>query len=355
MKTMNQAEKLAVLDQAFARESAKENPPAVRALLDGWRDWYASLTWYDRAVSPKTADEAGKRFLELKEALGTTPVIVGDAMPLPLIGKGSRGAAVRRLKQALGLTPVNGNFDGATEAALKEWQAQHGIDSTGKAGPETWAALNVRSIRSTAPASSPEAAQQSAFGVEQMQQSFFSVGQGDVVTSKYGVGTVGRGSKGQQVAAWQTIIGVKADGDFGPATEAATKKWQTAHGLTADGVAGPQSWAAASSIVTPVVAAKLAVEAAKEKPFNVDLGDADVPGFAPAPPPPVPAVIPGVTKPIIKLAPQPIQEAGMFSGLANLSTPAKVALGVATAGALAFGIDADMKKKGGPGLFGKKR
>jgi len=354
MKTMNQAEKLAVLDQAFARESAKENLPAVRVLLESWRDWYATLTWYDRAVSPKTADEASKRFLELKEALGTT-IAIEDATPLPAIGKGSRGAAVRRLKQALGLSPVNGNFDGATEAALKEWQAQHGVTPTGKTGPDTWAALGVKTIRSMTPGATPEAANQSAFGVEQMQQSFFSVGQGDVVTSKYGVGTVGRGSKGQQVAAWQVIIGVKADGDFGPATEAATKKWQSAHGLVADGVAGPQSWAAASSIVTPQVAQTLAVEAAKEKPFNVDLGDADVPGFAPAPPPPVPAVIPGVAKPIIKLAPQPVQEMGMFSGLSNLSTPAKVALGVATAGALAFGIDADMKKKGGPGLFGKKR
>ncbi len=196
------------------------------------------------------------------------------------------------------------------------------------------------------PAIARDTAQDSAFGVEQMQQSFFSVGQGDVVTSQYGHGMVGPGSKGQLVASWQTIIGVKADGDFGPATTAATKKWQSAHGLTPDGVVGPQSWAAASSAVTPAVATTLAVEAAKEKPFNVDLGDADVPSFAPAPVPAPVAVPVGFAKPMVTPAPK-VAEAGIFSGLSNLSTPAKIALGVATAAGIAYGINEDMKKKKG--------
>ncbi len=57
--------------------------------------------------------------------------------------------------------------------------------------------------------------------------------------------TIKQGSKGADVTAWQTIIGVTADGNFGTGTTAATKKWQTAHGLTADGVVGPKSWSAA--------------------------------------------------------------------------------------------------------------
>jgi len=47
------------------------------------------------------------------------------------------------------------------------------------------------------------------------------------------------------VALWQTIIGVTADGLFGPNTQAATKSWQAAHGLDADGIVGPKTWAAA--------------------------------------------------------------------------------------------------------------
>ena len=50
-----------------------------------------------------------------------------------------------------------------------------------------------------------------------------------------------RGSKGDLVKKLQAKLGLTADGDFGPGTEAALKKWQTANGLTADGVAGPKT------------------------------------------------------------------------------------------------------------------
>ena len=50
-----------------------------------------------------------------------------------------------------------------------------------------------------------------------------------------------KGSKGDGVKKMQAALGIKADGDFGPGTEAALKKWQAANGLTADGVAGPKT------------------------------------------------------------------------------------------------------------------
>lgn len=52
------------------------------------------------------------------------------------------------------------------------------------------------------------------------------------------------------VAAWQKILGVKADGAFGPATKAATVVWQRAHKLVADGIVGPATWAAAGQPVS---------------------------------------------------------------------------------------------------------
>jgi putative chitinase len=57
-------------------------------------------------------------------------------------------------------------------------------------------------------------------------------------------GTLRRGSKGEAVKKMQAKLGLSADGDFGPGTEAALKKWQAANGLTADGVAGPKTLAA---------------------------------------------------------------------------------------------------------------
>jgi len=58
------------------------------------------------------------------------------------------------------------------------------------------------------------------------------------------------------VKKWQTILGITADGTFGPITQAATKKWQADHKLVADGVVGPASWSMALGTSMPKVVAK---------------------------------------------------------------------------------------------------
>lgn len=54
---------------------------------------------------------------------------------------------------------------------------------------------------------------------------------------------IGRGDEGDAVAVWQIIVGAKADGDFGPVTEANTIRFQKENGLTGDGIVGARSWA----------------------------------------------------------------------------------------------------------------
>lgn len=54
-----------------------------------------------------------------------------------------------------------------------------------------------------------------------------------------------RGDTGADVAEMQRIIGVTADGVFGPNTQRGVRRWQVAHGLNPDGVWGPRSRAAA--------------------------------------------------------------------------------------------------------------
>jgi putative chitinase len=53
--------------------------------------------------------------------------------------------------------------------------------------------------------------------------------------------TLRRGSQGDAVIRLQRALGITADGNFGPGTEAALRAWQTARGLTADGVAGART------------------------------------------------------------------------------------------------------------------
>ena len=50
-----------------------------------------------------------------------------------------------------------------------------------------------------------------------------------------------KGSKGSGVKKLQEALGLDADGDFGPGTEAAVKAWQRENKCTPDGIAGPQT------------------------------------------------------------------------------------------------------------------
>ena len=51
-----------------------------------------------------------------------------------------------------------------------------------------------------------------------------------------------KGSKGPEVEELQRLLGIRVDGDFGPATELAVMKFQGQRGLKTDGVVGPKTW-----------------------------------------------------------------------------------------------------------------
>jgi peptidoglycan hydrolase-like protein with peptidoglycan-binding domain len=53
-----------------------------------------------------------------------------------------------------------------------------------------------------------------------------------------------KGLSGEPVKVLQGKLGVPADGEFGPGTEAALKAYQQQHGLAVDGVAGPDTFLA---------------------------------------------------------------------------------------------------------------
>lgn len=61
---------------------------------------------------------------------------------LVLLRVGSRGAAVRKLQQGLGID-ADGIFGKGTEQAVRDFQGKHGLDVDGIAGPETLAKLDT--------------------------------------------------------------------------------------------------------------------------------------------------------------------------------------------------------------------
>lgn len=77
-------------------------------------------------------------------------------------------------------------------------------------------------------------------------------------TKLVGLPTLKRGDRGETVKAAQILLNGRdcsvgkwgADGDFGPATEAAVTAYQRRNGLEADGIIGPQSWASLLGVMT---------------------------------------------------------------------------------------------------------
>jgi peptidoglycan hydrolase-like protein with peptidoglycan-binding domain len=145
-------------------------------------------------------------------ALATVAAIeAGDPEPAHAVVGKSRGADVRQLQRAIGVS-ADGVFGQQTERALKRWQRSHGLVADGIAGPSTRAALGL--------------------------------GPGPVLKRQGGTRGAQRSRSdrgGAGVRALQRTIGVPVDGVFGPGTEAALKRWQEAHGLVPDGIAGPKT------------------------------------------------------------------------------------------------------------------
>lgn len=139
--------------------------------------------------------------------------------------------------------------------------------------------------------------------------------------------TIRKGSRGEAVKAWQSIIGVTTDGIFGPMTEAATKRWQTERGLVADGIVGSATWGAAlggsnASKMDFDVAKVTPVAPTSMPPAKVPTGTV-IPAVAikkpvptkkaPKPKPSVKAIV-ASEQPAIQVAPT-IAEAGMLGSL----------------------------------------
>jgi peptidoglycan hydrolase-like protein with peptidoglycan-binding domain len=70
-----------------------------------------------------------------------------------------------------------------------------------------------------------------------------SAATGPATTTEHTI-VLSEGSEGRQVKLLQQALGIKADGVFGPETEAAVRSFQASRGLTVDGVVGAQTSAA---------------------------------------------------------------------------------------------------------------
>ena len=170
------------------------------------------------------------------EGITQTPTIPATR-PTSVLRRGSSGSDVRLAQFLLNLASafyggnspiaVDGSFGPATEAAVREFQANRSIAVDGVIGGVTWGnLLNVYySVQNTITGSNPAypgtpLRMGSSGSSVQLVQRYLNV-----IASFY-----------------SGITPVSIDGRFGPATAASVRQFQSLFGITADGVVGPVTW-----------------------------------------------------------------------------------------------------------------
>jgi peptidoglycan hydrolase-like protein with peptidoglycan-binding domain len=220
----------------------------------------ATIAW-QKTHPPLVADGiVGPKTWELAEAVGPTtpaePPIPPITSPPPLppppttqppippnippsnglrltLREGSTGADVVKWQNVLGV-PADGKFGPKTKAATIAWQRSRGLVADGIVGPKTWEMASAPVVPI------------SAIPRPDVIPPITSAWPANLPPPKPAArATIRQGSTGADVRAWQGIIGVPADGNFGPATKAKTIAWQKTRGLPADGIVGPATWARA--------------------------------------------------------------------------------------------------------------
>ena len=141
----------------------------------------------------------------------------------PVLSVGSHGPTVTAVQVLLGwrgysLAPEDGDFGSGTATKVKSFQSAHGLTADGIVGENTWSAL---------------------------------------------IGTLRTGSNNAGVKAAQVLLnkagaGLVVDGDFGAATDSATKAFQSSSGITADGIIGPTTWRYLAAQTVPAMGASWA-------------------------------------------------------------------------------------------------
>ena len=89
-----------------------------------WKEGYTIYDWNGKAVYPVEKTSAITLTKEIK-------------VQLPVIKKGSSGAAVSSLQAVLGVE-VDGSFGNDTETSLKVFQKNVAITADGSCGTDTW-------------------------------------------------------------------------------------------------------------------------------------------------------------------------------------------------------------------------
>lgn len=154
---------------------------------------------------------------------------------------GDRGSQISAIQQALvkqgSAITVDGDYGAGTQAAVRAFQASHGLEADGIVGEQTYAALMGDAM--------PEnLSSQYAAGATTRASAVADSAAFPLVTAQNEVKVVQEALRAQGYT-------VDVDGLFGVGTEQAVRAYQAANGLEADGVVGQETFYSLTGQVLP--------------------------------------------------------------------------------------------------------
>ncbi len=212
-----------------------------------WGLYTISNLWLLGAISATAlAETGGFSTVEPFDVLNNDPIVVAQVDTV--LEFGSTGTAVKDVQAMLSLMgyysgAVDGTYGEATVAAVKQFQADAGINTDGVVGPATWQRL--------LPTPAVLAGSQKPVAIEPELTTQESAGSTDIPENAEpadGLPVLQLDDSGPDVVKLQDRLAAMnlytgtIDGVFGLQTEEAVKQFQRQAELAVDGIVGPATW-----------------------------------------------------------------------------------------------------------------
>ena len=216
-----------------------------------WGQWvtFSGICGHEHAPANDHGDPGSINVKRALELAGKSPGVIGrdDGVLMD----GDTGDNVKVLQALLNregahLT-VDGEFGPATTAAVRARQRQIGVAADGVWGPLSAAAEKRAEEAASRDHNRPPITKPTPAPAPLPAAPKFPLPSGHAYAVDDHTNLTHSGIRGNDAAnvkRIQRVVGVVADGVFGPRTRAAVKRFQKAHHLTQDGAVGPQTWKA---------------------------------------------------------------------------------------------------------------